>query len=173
MARRNPPALRPWQYKSKLFIPIAKNAHRSIILAIKEAGGTKEYWNKLPDVPSVVLLREPMDRLHSAYRMFLAKGETHSSFDEFVRQLLSGKKIDKVLPCDIHLKTQWESMGAYSPDIVVKWDFAKLESVLGVKIPHVGMGVFDGDRVLSSESRQLFDDYYRKDVELWHDGHTD
>jgi hypothetical protein len=114
-----------------------------------------------------------MDRLYSAYRMFLADGYTSDSFDSFVKATRSGKRSDRVWSGDMHIQSQWEAMGERNPDIAIRWDLEELGSVLGLSnIPHVGKGVFCTDMRLGPEAQRLFDDYYRKDVDLWNDRHT-
>jgi hypothetical protein len=169
------PPLQPYTIDNKwLYVPIAKNAHRSVVQAIKMSGATwkKECWNVLPNIPRVVLLREPMDRLYSAYRMFVADKTIHDvTFESFVSQLLSGKPVKSVPLDDMHLQTQWAAMGEREPEILVKWNMGQLASILGLGIiPHVGKSKAIEWKPLSGPTQRLFDDYYRKDVELWNDG---
>jgi hypothetical protein len=168
------PPLNPITVNNKwLFVPIAKNAHRSVVQAIKTSGmpWIKECWNKLPNLPRVVLLREPMDRLYSAYRMFVSDQTIRDvTFETFVSKLLSGKHIKSVPPNDMHLQTQWAAMGEREPDVAIRWDFDELGKVLGLTcIPHMGKSETLEFLPLSRDTQSLFDDYYRKDVELWNE----
>ena len=126
--------------------------------AIKEAGGKKEYWNALPTLPRVALIREPMDRAFSAYCMFALDGQFDGPFKDF---------LDTFPKDDMHLWTQWESMGAVEPDILIKWDFKKLSETLGLTIPHIGEGRKLDFPPIGFETKYAFDEYYKRDYDLW------
>lgn len=171
--RKTHPPLNPIQVNNKwLYIPIAKNAHRSVVQAIKTNGleWKERCWNDLPDLPRLVLLREPMDRLKSAYQMFLTDNTIRPdiSFEFFVSRLLSGKPIKSVPPDDMHLQTQWAAMGERKPDLAIKWNFSELSKVLGLTVlPHVGRSIPTVGEPLGPQAQKIFEDYYHKDVELW------
>ena len=135
--------------------------------AIKEAGGKKEYWNALPTLPRVTLIREPMDRAFSAYRMFWTQGSTDASFEDYLNALLNKRRIDDIPPSDMHIQTQWASMGKKKPDILIKWDFEQLSETLGLTFPHDGEGVDLGFPQISDATNSLFNEYYKEDYELW------
>ena len=161
-----------------LFIPIAKNAHRSIVRSILDSDidcGIV-YWNSVPaHLKSIVMMREPLDRLRSTYRMFREKWGTHfdnPSFNHFVSTLLNRGSINhpayNVEYDDLHLRTQWESMGSKLPHTLVKWDFDKFCSLVGIDhIPHIGQSGDVDKEELSPYNKALFENYYRKDLEIW------
>lgn len=160
-----------------LFIPIAKNAHRSVVRAILDSpnDGGVVYWNNVPkDLKTIVLMREPLDRLWSTYRMFREHWGTElpiPSFNYFVGSLLRGVAVNHprmtVTPDDMHLLTQWDSMGGVMPDVLVKWDIDKLCSILDLELPHIGRSDDVVEEKLNAETQILFENYYRKDLEIW------
>lgn len=168
------PALRPWSIGDEwLFLPIAKNGHRSVLDAIQASGRPhkKEYWNDLPKLPRIVLLREPMERAYSAYRMFLREDALTPdiSFNDFLGRILKGERVCKLsISEDMHLKTQWESMGSALPSVIVKWDFERLSKLLGLSnIPHIGEGQDRPIEALSSETLKAFRAHYLNDLVLF------
>ena len=163
--------------KEWLFIPIAKNAHRSVVRAILDSNhnGGVVYWNHVPqELKTIVLMREPLDRLWSTYRMFRGHWGTElpiPSFNYFVGSLLRGRAVKhrkrNVTPDDQHIRTQWESMGSVMPDVLIKWDMDKLASILDLELPHIGQGDDVVEEKLNAETQILFENYYRKDLEIW------
>lgn len=170
------PPMRPWAVNDEwLFIPIAKNAHRSITRALRDSGmGTKEFWNSIPPgLKTIVMMREPIERSYSTYRMFAEHWEDkYCSFDTFIKTLLSGKSINhpkyNVEYTDPHLIPQWESMGGEMPHTLVKWDFDKLKKLLKIdELRHLGQSNPIDIDPLAPETQKLFDEFYAKDIELW------
>lgn len=158
------PPLRPYSVGNKwLYVPIAKNAHRSIVDAIKASGKEwrKEYWNALPDLPRLVLMREPMDRAYSAYRMFVDDGTIDIDFSTF---LLNADYTD------MHMLPQWDSMRRELPNRIVRWDFEVLKDLLGLKdIPKIGTNLLKmGTSSVTVEAKAKFDSIYSEDIKLWY-----
>lgn len=119
----------------------------------------------------VAFMRDPYRRAESAYRMFLAGGNSRhdmASFPAFVRCICQDDKGDP------HVMSQMQlcrPTGWFLPTYIVRWDFEELSKIIGVKIPPSNQSAVKPVR-WSQAARDLFTKTYAEDLALWRDKWT-
>jgi hypothetical protein len=144
-----------------------KSASSSISNALPHSIVDAETFAKLP--MRLAFLREPHERIASAYRMlsWVNPGffrHDLSSFDNFILRICQGECWD-----DPHVTPQaWLAThnGKFLPNFVVRWDFDKLEEIIGVPVPHDNAGE-QLPVEWSEKSRAMFDEVFEEDLKLW------
>lgn len=122
-------------YANRVWLPIRKNGHTSILTAIQSSG---QPWlpihtteHRFASVPRVAIWRNPFDRMVAAYNTF----PQAKPFNDWVLDICAQRDEDR----DPHWMSQDLSTRLIypeGPDEVILWDFDKLGKILGLTIPH-------------------------------------
>ena len=143
----------------------------------------------VPDARIIILLRNPVERLHSEFRYSTGLGRNRGTFDDFVRSGLPALRAGKVpmLPFDpstalwkglyanqvrryidlfgrenlfIHLfERMVDSPAAFRGDL---FDFLEIDDMENIELTKVN--VSEGDAAMAEDTRQVLNRLYRDDV---------
>jgi hypothetical protein len=166
----------------KHYVPIYKNGTSAISVALGQARLAKEIYNsqRIHEAPGprVVMFRNPVDRIESAYRFFYVREKTplallhpaKTPFDQWVEWICGQLDEDrnKHVCTQVALATVGMTPGRL-PAIIVRWDFAEFAQEFGLStIKPENQSEADIPTVWSDRARQAHAEAFTEDFKVWH-----
>jgi hypothetical protein len=162
------------------WVAIPKAGFTCTLDAFRRQDWTTEPRNRqtIADMPlyKVAMLRDPYQRIESAYRMFQAnKSNAHHTmgdptlpFAQWVRQVTQITDAD----LDSHLVSQWDYCcdlkGVWMVDHLSRWDWEEWEDLWGAGVM---IRANSSDKsipcVWTPDATKRFEDRYSADLDLW------